>query len=267
MAMTDDNALRAELDRVTRRLQRERETRLEAEQIAERATRRLYESDRLKTSFLETVSHELRTPLASITGFADLLTRSWETLDDAARLDFLKRIRRNGAVLQTLIDQLLDFTRLDRDRFKPITARLSLSELVPETVEQLEVILERHRIRLDIAPDVTALADALAVTRILSNLLTNATNFSPEGSTVTIRATTRTQWAVLEVADEGPGVASEEQPLIFERFYRGRSDAAMRIHGTGLGLALVKELAEQMGGRVTVGDAESGGALFTVFLP
>src|SRR5437879_4551620 len=151
MAMTEDDALRAELDRVGRRLQRERETRLEAEEIAERATRRLYESDRLKTNFLETVSHELRTPLASITGFADLLTRSWDTLDDGQRRDFLSRIQRNGAVLHTLIEQLLDFTRLDRDRFKPITTRISLSDQVPEMIDQLGVILEQHCIRRDIA--------------------------------------------------------------------------------------------------------------------
>jgi signal transduction histidine kinase len=267
MARTEDDALRAELDRVARRLERERETRLEAEEIAERATRRLYESDRLKTNLVETLSHELRTPLASITGFSDLLTRSWDTLDDTQRLDFLERIRRNGAVLQTLVEQLLDFTRLDRDRFKPITTRVSLSELVPETIEQLESMLEAHSIRLDIAPRVDASADALAVTRILTNLLTNATKFSPEGTTVTIRVTTHDQWAVLEVADEGPGVAAEERPLIFERFYRGRSEAALRIHGTGLGLALVKELAEHMGGQVSVGDGERGGACFSVHLP
>ena len=267
MAMTEDDSLRAELDRVERRLQRERETRLEAEEIAERATRRLYESDRLKTNFLETVSHELRTPLASIIGFADVMTRSWESLDDAHRLDFLERIRRNGAVLQTLIEQLLDFTRLDRDRFKPITTHISLSDDVPEMIEQLQMVLSERPIRLNIARDVTATADVLAVTRILTNLLTNATNFTPEGTPVTVTVTTRGAWAVIEVRDEGPGIAPEERTLIFERFYRGQTEAAMRIHGTGLGLALVKELTEQMGGRVTVGDAEGGGALFTVLLP
>lgn len=265
--MIDDAALRAELDRVERRLDREREIRLEAEAIAERATARLYQSDRLKSAFLETVSHELRTPLVAIIGFADVLNEGWDTLDDARRRDFVERIRRNGAVLQTMVEQLLDFTRLDRDGFRPALTQISLAELVPKIVDQLAVVLVGHRARLQVGLDVIAIADPGAVAHILTNLITNAAAYSPEGTTVTIGATSRDGWAVLQVADEGPGVPADERPLIFERFYRGHHAAVLRTHGSGIGLALVKELADQMGGGVTVGEAKGGGAIFSVRLP
>lgn len=265
--MTDDAALRAELDRVGSRLQREREVRREAEAIAERATARLYDTDRLRSTFLETVSHELRTPLASIVGFAGVLADMWDTADEAKRLDFVERIRRNAVVLQALIEQLLDFARLDRGGFKPVNTPISLSELVPEVVDQLGVILVGRSARLEVARDVMATADPVAVTRILTNLLTNATAYSAEGTTLTIGVTARDGWAVLQVADEGPGVPPDERHLIFERLYRGHHASVLRTPGTGIGLALVKEFAEQMGGEVMVGDAEGGGALFSVRLP
>jgi signal transduction histidine kinase len=262
----EDDALRSELERVERRLQRERDTRIEAELIAEQATRRLYESDRLKTTFLETVSHELRTPLASITGFANLLAQDWDAFDDERRLDFVRRIQRNGLVLESLIEQLLDFTLLDRDDVTHPHDRVSLTEQVPLLIEQLEPALTGRRVDLDIEANVAATASPIALARIVTNLLMNAKNYAGDG-TIFVRVSQREGYAVLEVADEGPGVPPAERSHIFERFYRGRSDATMRVHGTGLGLALVKELAEQTGGYVTVGDADSGGALFSVFLP
>lgn len=256
-----------ESERLRRRYERERRIRLEAEAIAEKATARLYETDRLKTTFLRTISHELRTPLTAITGFSDMAVRHWDALDDARRLDFLERIRRNSTVLRTLIEEILDLTRLDRDDAIPARSPVSLSELVTEVVGDLAVVLGKHTVRLDLDPDVTAAADPLSLSRVVSNLLVNAARYASEGTTVEVAVFARDQWAVCVVADEGPGVSPAERPLVFERFYRGDLDAVLRTHGTGIGLAVVKELTERMGGRVELDDAQGGGARFSVYLP
>jgi two-component system sensor histidine kinase KdpD len=262
----DENG-QAELDRVRRRLERERQIRIEAEAIAERATARLYEADRLKSAFLGTVSHELRTPLTAIVGFGDVLCRQWDALDDAKRLDFVERVQRNATVLQTLIDDLLDFTRLDRDHFSLTLCNLSLSALVPKVVDQLAVELARHHVDVEVEDDVWTLADEVAVTRVLTNLLTNAARFAPEHSTIQVMVASREGQAVLTIEDEGPGIPVDERALVFERFYRGRNAATAQVHGTGIGLAVVKELTERMHGSVTVGEGRLGGACFLVFLP
>jgi two-component system sensor histidine kinase KdpD len=256
-----------EIERLRKRYERERRIRQEAEAIAERATARLYETDRLKSTFLRTISHELRTPLTAITGFSDLVVRHWDALDDARRLDFMERIRRNSTVLRTLIEELLDLTRLDREGPIPTQAPVSLSQLVSEVVGDLADILSKHTVRLDLDPDVTALADPLSVARVVSNLLVNAVRYAPEGTMVDIAAFARDECAVLVVADEGPGIPPEERGFVFERFFRGEHDAVLRTQGTGIGLAVVKELTGRMGGRVELDDADGGGARFSVYLP
>jgi len=105
------------------------------------------------------------------------------------------------------------------------------------------------------------------VARILTNLVTNAVKFSPEGTTVTIATRTVDGVAVIEVADEGPGVPADQQDRVFERFVRGALPAHARRPGAGIGLAVVKDLAERMGGSVGVGDVPGGGAVFRVALP
>jgi signal transduction histidine kinase len=262
--MSGDHERETELLRV--RYERERRIRREAEAIAEKATARLYEADRLKTAFLKTISHELRTPLTAVTGFSDVLARQWAVLDDARRLEFLERIRRNGMILRARIEEILDLTRLDSGATSP-PEPLFLSRVVLDALDELAEVLGNRPVRRAVEPDVWALADETAVKRILGNLLVNAVRYTPEGTAVDVAVSTRDHRAVLVVADEGPGIPPDERAAVFERFYRGKQDVVLRTPGSGIGLALVKELTERMGGCVELDDAEGGGARFSVSLP
>jgi signal transduction histidine kinase len=226
--------------------------------------RRLQEVDALKTDFLSTASHELRTPVTAIRGFATILEGSWERLGDEQRRDLVARIARNAGSLTSLVNDLLDFARLERRSLQVQVEPVDLAAVVAAVVDQTATLVDDHTIALDARAGVRALADPHAVERILANLLTNAAKFSPPGSTIRVAVAEEAGRATLTVDDEGPGVPPGERRRIFARFYRGPSDQAARTRGAGVGLAVVAELAERLGATVTVGDAPGGGARFSV---
>jgi signal transduction histidine kinase len=229
--------------------------------------RRLRDLDRLKLSFLSTVSHELRTAVAAIEGFGSLLVEHWPTLSDEQRREFIDRIARNAASLKRLVDDLLDFARLERHALSVSPRVVSLSELVQQTVEQLASLLEQHHITLDIAPDVRAFTDPDAVERILGNFLSNAAKYAPPNSTITVKVAPAGPRALLAVSDEGPGIPPDERTRVFTRFYRSDTEATHRTRGAGIGLAVVKEFADRLNATVAVESAEGGGARFVAFFP
>ncbi|MCU1451747.1 MAG: Osmosensitive channel histidine kinase KdpD [Acidimicrobiales bacterium] len=229
--------------------------------------RRLRDLDRLKLSFLSTVSHELRTAVAAIEGFGSLLVEHWQTLSDEQRREFIDRIARNAASLKRLVDDLLDFARLERHALTVAPRVVSLSELVQQTVEQLASLLEQHHLTLDIAPDVLAFTDPDAMERILGNFLSNAAKYAPPNSTITVRVAPAGPRALLSVSDEGPGIPPEERSRVFTRFYRSDTEATHRTRGAGIGLAVVKEFADRLNTTVAVENAEGGGARFVALFP
>jgi len=229
--------------------------------------RRLRDLDRLKLSFLSTVSHELRTAVAAIEGFGSLLVEHWPTLSDEQRREFIDRIARNASSLKRLVDDLLDFARLERHAISVAPRLVSLSELVVETVEQLASLLEQHTIALDIQPDVRAFTDPDAVERILGNFLSNAAKYSPPGTTITVTVEPAGGRALLAVADQGPGIPADERTRVFTRFYRSETEATHRTRGAGIGLAIVKEFADRLNASVAVDSAEGGGSRFVVLFP
>ena len=245
---------------------REQERELEeANQRLARANAELSQADQAKNAFLGTISHELNTPLTAIRGFSDLLT-SDAHLGERAH-DYAIRITRNAGALSKLIDELLEFSRLDRGDVALSREPLSISELAPRVVDQLGPVLDGHDVQVQVEPGVIAAADPDAVTRILTNLLTNAVKFSPVGSLIRLAVATDAAAAVLSVADEGPGVPDEDRDRVFDRFYRGEAPEVAGTRGTGIGLAVVKELAERMGGSVSVENRPAAGARFVVMLP
>jgi hypothetical protein len=225
----------------------------------------LSDADRAKNSFLSTISHELQTPLTSIRGFSDLLTRDAHTGEPAR--EYASRIARNASALSKLINELLEFSRLERGQMFLSREPLSISELALQAVDQLGPVLDGYDVQLEVETDVVACADPDAVTRILTNLLANAVKFSSAGSVVRVAVTRNGNGAVLSVADEGPGVPDDERDQVFDRFFRGGRPEVAETSGTGIGLAVVKELAQRMGGSVSVENREPRGAIFTVTLP
>lgn len=226
---------------------------------------RLRDIDKLKTSFIGSVSHELRTSVTAIQGFAGLLEGN-NDLDPERRNDYVERISRNARSLGVLVEDLLDFARFERSGLTAALRPIDLSELVPSVVDQMSSVLEGRSVVTHVEPDVIAMADTLAVERVLVNLLSNAGKYTPADSPIDVGLQRSGSSAVLTVRDHGPGVPPEEREKIFELFYR--SDESARVtRGVGIGLALTRQLVLHLNGTIAVEDAPGGGALFRVTVP
>lgn len=236
----------------------------EREQLA---VKRLQDLDRLKTEFLGTVSHELRTPIAAIVGFGGLLDSGLEDMSIEEQRDFLGRLLRNATSLSSLVQDLLDFSRIGRASFRLHAEEVELRELADRVIGQLATPDQEHRYSIESPPRVWAFADSEAVERVLVNLLSNAAKYSPPDSAITVTLAQHGEAATIMVDDNGVGVSEEDRPHVFQRFFRGTSPAAMNTRGAGIGLAVVKDVVERLGGSVSVDAAPSGGARFTVVLP
>jgi len=213
------------------------------------SVRRLRELDQLKDAFLGTISHELRTPITAIGGFVRLLRDRWDQVTDTQRLEFLERVHRNSLSLGLLVDDLLDFARLERQALNAPASPIQLDAAVTSIVAQLGPVLGDREISVEVVP-VRALANAGALERVMANLLTNANKFSPPDRRIVVRVNRQTTTATIEVLDEGAGIAPEDRDHVFTRFYRGESNAARGTRGAGIGLSVVRELVKQMGGTV-----------------
>lgn len=230
------------------------------------SVRRLRELDQLKDAFLGTISHELRTPLTAISGFIRLLRDRWDQLREDQRKEFLERVHGNTLSLGLLVDDLLDFARLERQALNAPPAPMHLDQQVAKTLAQLAPVLGNREITSELEPT-RALANAGALERVLANLLTNAAKFSPPDSRIHVSVGHNGDHATVEVADQGSGIAAEDRERVFARFYRGDSDAARGTRGAGIGLSVVRELVHQMGGSVSALPNTPHGTRMVVRLP
>jgi two-component system sensor histidine kinase KdpD len=224
----------------------------------------LRELDRLKSQFVATVSHELRTPLTAILGFAMTLRWRWRDFPQDLRDEFLDRLGDNARSLEHLITHLLDFGRMERGEFEIQLRPHQLAELVPRLLGNMMHELSNHVVTTAVPETLSVMTDPYAFDRILGNLLSNAVKFSPPGSAIEIAAVAGASDAgdgevALSVRDHGPGIAEDVRERIFELFYRGSEQA----RGTGIGLAVVKDLMVLHGGRAEARNADPG-AVFTV---
>jgi signal transduction histidine kinase len=233
----------------------------------QQAVNRLSELDALKNAFLSTVSHELRTATTAVQGFADLLSEHWDTTPDERRHEMAKRIRRQSGSLRHLVDDLLDYARLDAERLRVSPRRINLSEIVEHVTESFSPLVSSHRLVVHAEPDLHAWADPIAVERILANLLSNAGKYAPPGTTVTVTVREHGGCARLSVGDEGPGIPEAERRRVFVRFYRLDNPQTIRTHGAGIGLAILHDFADRSGAAVVIEDAPGGGALVHVDFP
>lgn len=223
---------------------------------------------RTRDEFLAAAAHDLKTPLASVKALAQLLQRPTALGDTARVSDGLGRIDAAATRMAQSIDELLDLTRLRLDRNLDLDrTRVDLVELAREAVEEYEGLSERHRFRLDRGTRAAVGQwDRARLDRVVRNLLANAVKFSPEGGEVSVAISVDGGAASLTVRDEGVGIPPQDQPRIFERFGRG-SNVIGRIPGTGIGLALVRQVVEQHGGTVSVVSTPGQGSAFTIRLP
>ncbi|HID61832.1 MAG TPA: GAF domain-containing protein [Anaerolineae bacterium] len=236
--------------------------------LLEEAMQRAQEADRLKTAFLATVSHELRTPLASIKGFASTLLADDVTWDAESQRDFIETIDHEADRLTELIGQLLDMSRLESGTLRIDREPCHLTDILARTEDRLRALTAQYRLVLEVSPELPALnVDPDRIGNVLTNLVENAAKFAPPGTKITVTAWAEDGYVVVSVADEGPGIAPEDQERLFERFYRVDNELTRSKSGTGLGLAICKGLVEAHGGRIWVESEPGQGATFFVSLP
>ena len=234
-----------------------------------RLMRRETEMARLKSDFVANVSHDLKTPLSVIRMFGETLEMGRVT-DEGRRQEYYRVITREGERLSRLIDNVLDFSRIEGGRQTYDMAPTAVEPLIRATLEAFAYPLAQQGFKVEVRvaadlPDVVM--DADAVGQALANLIDNAIKYSGDDRALTIDARVVDQRLVVAVSDRGIGIAREEQARIFEKFYRvGRSDTQGR-RGSGVGLALVRHVAEAHGGDVTVESAPGEGSRFSLRLP
>ncbi|GAB78540.1 two-component system, OmpR family, sensor kinase [Austwickia chelonae] len=248
----------------------------------DRSLQARHESEMRLRRFVADASHELRTPLASIRGYAELSRKETEPVPEGVR-HALDRIDSESARMASLVEDLLLLARLDAGR--PLAAEeVDLTVLVIDAVSDARAAGPGHRWQLDLPESaVETVGDRARITQVVVNLLANARVHTPEGTTVTasVRAVPAGQedggpaaWAVITVADDGPGIPEELQPRVFARFTRG-DEARTRVSGseegsgpasTGLGLSIVQAVVSAHHGQVSV-DSSPGRTVFTVRLP
>jgi two-component system sensor histidine kinase BarA len=228
----------------------------------------LYESNRLKSDFLATMSHELRTPLNSILGFSDLMLTNPNLPEKMRR--WAGNIQSSGKQLLALINDLLDLAKIEAGKMEVKPELLSLGDLADGLVTMHRPQAEKKNIDLRAVVE-TGLPpvrqDGGKLRQILTNLLTNAIKFTPEGGRVLLRAEADGPDLVLTVSDTGVGIAPADQELVFEKFRQAASPMTREHEGTGLGLSIVRELSKLLGGDVTLKSEVGRGSTFTVRLP
>ncbi len=249
------------------------EDRLRQEQKrSERLLFRVQEQDQQKTQFFQNISHELRTPLTLILGPLETsLSGADGPLDDALR-NKMEMMANNARRLLRLINQLLDLSKIDVDKLRLNAKREDFSKFVEYLANSFAPYAERNGITLKTRIDRDDLHlsfDQEITEKIISNLLSNACKFTPEGGEVllSLSESEDRRWAIVSVKDTGPGIPPHELPHIFDRFHQVHGSATREQEGTGIGLSLVKELVKIHGGTLDVTSTPNEGTEFVLSLP
>jgi signal transduction histidine kinase len=228
---------------------------------------RFREADDLKNTFISIISHELKTPVALIKGYAGTLRREDAHWDRAVVEDSLTVIEEEADRLTSLIDDLLDASRLQSGGLAPHYGDVNLPQLAGRVAERLGRQFPDRAIRTDFPagfPEISA--DEERIGQVISNLISNALKYSPAGSPVEIRGRWTPEQVTVTVADQGYGIEAEDAPHVFDRFYRAPA-AAKRTKGAGLGLYLAKAVVEAHGGRIWIESQPGKGTRVSFTLP
>lgn len=236
-------------------LQREVHERKRAELNAERASQ-------AKSRFLETMSHELRTPLTAVLGYTELIAEELEDLDPPVGLEDLERVEGAAEHLLALIDQMLDLTRIESAALEVDEVRFEIGPVLDEAL----AFIGGTGLEVEIEPGLEAVGDPVRLRQVLVDLLDNARKFSPVEAPVRVRAARGPAGPVVEVRDQGIGIAADDHERIFERFVQLDASSTRTRGGAGLGLSVARELMHAMGGSLDLESEPQVGSTFRVTL-
>ncbi|MFQ5827222.1 MAG: ATP-binding protein, partial [Dehalococcoidia bacterium] len=237
-------------------------------QATREALEKLKELERMKTEVLSSVSHELRAPLAAIKGFASSLLQPDVKWDAKTRRGFIQIIDQEADRLAQMIADLLDMSRIEAGMLRLEKSWHQFSGIVESMAGRLSKLTENHILQIEVPPGLPPLfVDEGRIQQVISNLVSNAAKYSPEGTRITIAAQPRPGDLLLSIADEGQGIAPEHLESVFDRFYQVESGLTRLKPGSGLGLAICRGLVEMHGGRIWAESSQGQGTTFFFSLP
>ncbi|RLC81977.1 MAG: hypothetical protein DRI61_03125 [Chloroflexi bacterium] len=228
------------------------------------------EIDRMKTEFISTVSHELRTPMTSIKGYTDLLYMGMVGELNERQKRFLRIVKNNADRLATLVSDILDISRIESGRIRLNLQPVDLTEVLDEVTPVFQRTIEEKSLNyiVNIPDDLPPLwADRDRLNQILTNLISNACNYTTEGGTVKVEARVVDDKVQVDVTDTGIGIAPEDLPKVFDRFFRADNPVVRQSPGTGLGLSITKAFVEMHGGEIWVRSQLGKGSTFSFTIP
>ncbi len=222
------------------------------------------ENERLRALMIDSVTHELLTPLTSIKGAATALLQSGLPVQHGHEL--LSIIDEECDRMNRLVAEAVEMARLDAASVRLRIAPSPVSDLIERALDACAWVEEQHTVRKDIIPSIAVRVDPHLLAKVLCNLLENAAKYSEPGTPITISAGRTRDEVTISVTDQGHGIDPSEQPLIFERFYRGRAGHSV-AGGTGMGLAISRAIVEAHQGHLEVSSTPGSGSVFTILLP
>jgi len=235
---------------------------------------RLYEdtrqADRAKSEFVSLVSHELRTPMTSIRGYADMLAKGMCGSLTPQQEQFINIIRNNAKRMQILVSDLQDVSRIETGQLRLEIKLTDLTGALEDALQatQGQIEARSQQLTLEVAEDLPLVhADSARLTQILTNLLSNAYKYTPEGGRIRVRAWSQNGYVHCTVSDSGIGISPEDQACLFTKFFRSEDPAVQEKPGTGLGLCIVKSLVQLQGGEIEMESQLGEGTTFTFTVP
>ncbi len=257
------------ISRTIQQLETKRNELYLANQDMESTVENLQRLDQLRANFLNVISHDLRIPMTAIMGYAELLQDTDHPLSEAENT-YIQQILAACSQMQTMLEELLEYARLQTGHIKLNLAPVDLGEAIPAVVAFFQPLAEHKGLRIGYAqpselPPV--LVDPDRFQQIMNNLVSNAIKYTPSGGSVALRGFVEGGFVVIEVQDSGIGLTPEDKRHLFEQFYRSDRPEVQREKGSGIGLAYVKGIVEAQGGRIEVESREGAGATFRLYLP
>ncbi|HZI00607.1 MAG TPA: ATP-binding protein, partial [Flavisolibacter sp.] len=227
-----------------------------------RSVRRQITLQQQEQNFVMAVTHELKTPLAI--SRLNLETLQRHNLDESKKARLVQTTLQETLRLDTLINNILILSQMDTRSYKHTKEEINFSDLTLDVVNQFNSRYPLRPIEKKIEPEVELLGDALLLKLLVSNLLENANKYSPEAKPVVVTLQHQNNQVILEVADEGIGIADEEKDVVFQKFYRVGNEQTRKTQGTGLGLYLCKKIAEDHNAFIKLKDNQPSGSIFSV---